>query len=390
MIQRPIQRFSNSADGEVKAAAIAAGQSYQDQEDVILQGALDAAQRIGSSALFEMLQIMRPIPGAASKSGAGLANPPERDKSLGLFNDIAGSLQQKYHIDFLILADTDGKILAPYGMPGSVDEMVKTSPLVTALLKDAPAYTPRVASMDRPRPALDPLIKDKGIIEQQGGPLKVVNGLVIEAVAPVLRVGGGLLGVVVAGQLINDSRSIVDKVQTQLSAVRNRRMDVSVIFKGVTVATTMTNVTKGHGIAVGEGIAKSTAPSVHPTDWGNGHVLAAVYPIRNASNMVIAQIAVTEPQDVWRDTMTLIGPSVIAMGIAFIITILAVFILSSSLSRALRRLNTDIIRVGLGDFEEEIEPLRRHDEAGDLSESLERLRITVKQAIERLRRRGVE
>src|SRR5579871_4956302 len=78
MVQRPIQRFSNSNDGEVKTAAIAAAQVYQNQEDLILQGALDAAQRIGSSALFEMLQVMRPIPGAASKTETTPATQTER------------------------------------------------------------------------------------------------------------------------------------------------------------------------------------------------------------------------------------------------------------------------------------------------------------------------
>src|SRR5437016_4653147 len=82
LTQRPIQRFSNSNDKGLKTAALAAGEVYNEQEAVILQGALDAAQRIGSSALFEMLQVMRPVPGAASRPGIAPANQPERAKPL--------------------------------------------------------------------------------------------------------------------------------------------------------------------------------------------------------------------------------------------------------------------------------------------------------------------
>src|SRR5215475_2290434 len=126
MIHRPIQRLSNSSDGEIKAAVVAASEAYQNQEDRVREGALYAAQRVGTTAIFEMLQTMRPIPGAASGSGA--ASPPsqtEREGPKTRLNGLIADLKPKYNIDFLILLDTDGKILIPYSAPTALDEMMR-------------------------------------------------------------------------------------------------------------------------------------------------------------------------------------------------------------------------------------------------------------------------
>jgi len=395
MIHRPIQRFTNSSDGEIKAAVIAAGEAYQNQEDRVREGALYAAQQIGTTAIFEMLQTMRPIPGAASGSGA--ASPPsqaEKDLPKNRLNALLATLQPKYNIDFLILLDINGKILIPYNPPTALDEMIRNDVLVKSLLNDsASGNLPRSSSAERSRVMLQPLVQDRGKIDQQDGSTRVENGLVIEAVAPIFRVGSAhdLLGAVLAGHLVNDSKIIVDDAKSRLDSLHGKRMDVSIVFNGLTVATTVDNVAPKHGLLMDAAVSRATSSSVsvHSINVGGEHVLAGVYPITNATKAVIGQLVVTEPQDPARDALMAIGwIAIFGIAASFIFTMIALFILTSRLSAAMRKVNTDIIRVGLGDFDEAVDVLTRRDEAGDLSESTERLRVTVKQAVERLRRRG--
>src|SRR5689334_16837391 len=96
LTMRPIQRFSSGKDSELKVSAAVAGQAYKQQEAAVLQGALEAAERISANALVEQLAEMQPIPGGSSRPGATSLNL-QRDRPLGIFNGIANDLQQKYH-----------------------------------------------------------------------------------------------------------------------------------------------------------------------------------------------------------------------------------------------------------------------------------------------------
>src|SRR5882724_3728932 len=127
LVLRPVQRFSSSKDSELKMAATLAGQVYKHQEEEVLEGALEAAERIGAFALVEQLAVMQPIPGASSRPDATSLNQLQREKPLAGFNDLATKLEQKYHFDFLILIDADGKVIAPANTPPGLDDSIKNS-----------------------------------------------------------------------------------------------------------------------------------------------------------------------------------------------------------------------------------------------------------------------
>jgi HAMP domain-containing protein len=162
--------------------------------------------------------------------------------------------------------------------------------------------------------------------------------------------------------------------------------EVSVVFQTLAVATTARDAL---GFAVPDAIARATAPAVQALSVNNVRQAAGVYPIRNQlNNSVVAHVLVTEPRTYWRDLFKTIGwPALLAFGLSLLSTLVAVFVATTRLSRAVRRVNDDVMRVATGDFDSQVEILEREDEVGRLSESVERLRVTVKQAIGRLRRR---
>jgi HAMP domain-containing protein len=195
------------------------------------------------------------------------------------------------------------------------------------------------------------------------------------------------LGLVFAGHIVTDSKAVVTEAKTEVSRAHNIGADVSIVFQNQIVSTTVDGVAKGQRPAVDAGFSVSLEPAVHPFDIGNRRVLGGFCPIRTP-NSVVGQVIVTQQRDAPPDWIYSIGwVTIFGIAAIFIITMIVVLILTSTLTKALRRINTDIIRIGLGDFEDPIEPPKRRDEAGDLGESVERLRVTVKQAIERLRRR---
>ena len=381
LIMRPIQRLSSPKDNELKMSATLAGQLYKHQEAQVLAGALEAAERISALALVEQLAVMQPIPGASSRPGATSLNL-QREAPLRAFDKMATELQQKYNFDFLILTDTDGKVITTANPTPALDDWIKNS----RLYKESKAA--RVISVDISGPNIQLLLADKPKNGQTGAPQKVETALVIEALAPVLRTQGELLGLVFAGHIVNDSKNIVSAAKTEVSRAHPMGADVSIVFQNQIISTTVDGVTKGQRPVIDPGFSKSLEPSIHSFDLSGRHVLGGFYPIR-ASDSVIGQVMVTQTVDPLTDAISTIGwPAIYGLGATFIFTMIVVLLLTSRLTKALRRVNTDIIRIGLGDFEDPIEPPTRRDEAGDLVESLERLRVTVKQAIERLRRRG--
>jgi len=381
----PTQLFGGPKDNELKMSAILAGQMYKQQEARVLQGALEAAEQISANALVEQLSVMQPIPGASSRPGVTSLNP-QRETPLKNFNGIAAALHKKYDVDFLILTDTEGKILTTASTIPALDEAIKKGPLFSDL-KNA-----RVSSVRIPSQILPLLPLDKTGNNQNGSPPKVEDALAIEAIAPVLRVQGELLGLVFAGHIVNDSKVVVSAAKSEISRGRNTA-DVTIIFQNQTVTTTVDGAAKGQRLPIDPAFSASLDPAVRSLDLAGHRVVGGFYPIRTP-NAVIGQVMVSQPTDARTsgfsitEGLSLIDwPAIYALAATFIVTMIVVLILTSRLTKALRRVNTDIIRIGLGDFEDVIDPPTRHDEAGDLVESLERLRVTVKQAIDRLRRR---
>lgn len=85
--------------------------------------------------------------------------------------------------------------------------------------------------------------------------------------------------------------------------------------------------------------------------------------------------------------LSVIQPIIIAAAVALLIAIIITVILAVRLTRRIRRLATVADRISLGELDEPVEA-RGNDEVRDVAEALERMRLSLKSAIERLRRRG--
>jgi methyl-accepting chemotaxis protein len=78
---------------------------------------------------------------------------------------------------------------------------------------------------------------------------------------------------------------------------------------------------------------------------------------------------------------------IIVIGIAILFSILLTYIAAGRLTRPIEEITEAANKISLGDLDVPIQVASEGDEIGELGESLERMRISLKSAIERLRRR---
>ena len=88
-----------------------------------------------------------------------------------------------------------------------------------------------------------------------------------------------------------------------------------------------------------------------------------------------------------RTSLGVIQPIIIAAASALLLGLLLTILLAVGLSRNIRRLASVADRISLGELDEPVE-VKGNDEIRDVAESLERMRVSLQSAINRLRKRG--
>jgi methyl-accepting chemotaxis protein len=230
------------------------------------------------------------------------------------------------------------------------------------------------------------------------------KGLFIEAAAPVLS-GDTLQGVVLVGQLVNNDNAVdVQKADKQQSIVneiketvyRDLREEAGVIIADGSGTILSTNIPTAQGVATGEKVPAAGGSYEKPTFDdvrfdGNVPYYTSLVPIQSVDQQggakTVGNIGVAIKQEwftgiVRRVQLTILVVTLLALALAVAGAVVA----AQRLTRPIVELTEAANRISLGELDVPI-GVTTDDEIGTLSESLDRMRISLKQAIERLRKR---
>jgi methyl-accepting chemotaxis protein len=230
----------------------------------------------------------------------------------------------------------------------------------------------------------------------------VDGGLFIEAAAPVLS-GESLQGVVLVGQLVNNDNVVEsDKQQSIVNEIketvyRDLREDAGVVIADTqgTILSTNLRGSQAGGVATGEKVTVGRGdfanPSVEEARYGGADYYTSLVPIESSDQQqgtkTVGNIGVAIKQDWFTGIRRTVQWTITIVSlVALTLAVAGAVFGAQRLTRPIIELTEAANRISLGELDVPIS-VSSEDEIGTLGESLDRMRISLKQAIERLRKR---
>ena len=342
----------------------------------------------------------RPAAPAAGPEPQDAAQP---QAALRGTQDLLKNAQSASQVSFVAYLDTRGKVVAQHnGAPQGDAMYFADNVIVKDVINQAQTRTPEARS--------GAVVEDAAALEGVGLTERakvgdVVKGLFLEAAAPIMS-GDAIQGVVLLGQLVNkdvdvdptaSQQSIVNEIKETL--YRDMREEGSVVIamsEGSDNTIVTTNLPAGAqgGVLVGRKVKDAGGtfenPSYNEESFPAGAYVTSFVPIDSVSTegtRTIGRIGVAIKEDwftaiVRRVQWTIVGVTLVAL----IMAIAGAVVAARRLTRPIEELTEAANRISLGELDVPI-AVRTDDEIGTLGESLDRMRISLKQAIERLRKR---
>jgi methyl-accepting chemotaxis protein len=314
---------------------------------------------------------------------------------------------QDYGLDFAIVADTQGRVIARHN-----DLPTPTESLIGGDERNAVAERALASGQPVAAAAVERGARLRALGLDLRAQVKLSNGatlddaLTVEAAAPI-QGGGRAVGLVLIGQMINNDwkpRPGATSLQTPLVAeIRQTLYRDAQADGGAVVAlqngVITSNVTGGAG---GEtallGASCNPGQSEETLEQSDEHYAVAWQPMKAVSGEDLGYVGVA------RNARSLAGATATARATLLVIALLAVvaagaagFFYGRTLGLRLDGLNEAVTRWGVGELSspaKDREPMMRwaarfeaRDEVSRLAASLEQMRESFRQAIDRIRRR---
>jgi len=336
-----------------------------------------------------------PAPAPAPAPGARPAEQPAAPSSRSL-QDFLEAQRKGADVSFVVLLDPRGKVIGQHNSPPVGDGNY---------FKDNPLFTD-VNNQPQEGPRATPHLEEAAVVEALGLTDRstvrgVDKGLFIEAAAPVLS-GDTVRGVILLGQLVNNDvsadtsgkQSIVNEIKDSLYP--NLREDAAAIVTlgDVIVSTNLPGSEKG-GTAAGAratgNVGTIQTPSVNEQEFPAGEYVTSFVPVnevtKGAGTREIGRIGVAIRQSWFTAIISRVRWTIIIVTlVALIVAIVAAVAAAAQLTKPIVELTEAANRISLGELDVPI-TVASKDEIGTLGEALDRMRISLKQAIERLRKR---
>ncbi len=370
----------------IEKDARVAEQLYKSRQLTVLQAAQNAAQAVSTQNLIE---------GGAVPAGAiqGDAKVTARinDASRRRVKDVADTSIQSNNLDFIVIADSNGSILYPQ-QTGSTAS-IKQNPLFIALQNgvaakklDALASSVKESANTLKYYGGEELAKQAAV----KGEGVVTEGLVIEAGAPIISSGGELRGVVLAGLLINNAKPEKSLANDIKKTLYPELLDSAgaVIALGDVIVSGNLPIQQGGGI--GSKIKRKDlkdSPNAGTEIVASEEYKTAYAPVKDINSQVIGRVGVEIKQSWFNAVLNRVFLIITLIVVFFLIvaTVAGVFA-AQRLTRPIVELTAASNQISLGQLDQAIQ-IKSDDEIGQLAEALERMRISLKQALERLRSR---
>jgi HAMP domain-containing protein len=372
----------------IEKDARVAEQIYRNRELGIIQLVQNAGQTIAIQGLLELLP-------APSRSTA----PTEKITSEGAkrLNDLINTTVQTGNVDFIVVTDSEGNILAPQRAVVAEAELkiegIKKNPLFQALQNSVAAKKiDALSSSIKEAPTMLKLyggdeLRQQAEVKGQG---TITDGLVLEAAAPITS-GGRLIGAVFGGLLVNNGRedqnkSIAEDIKTKLYPELRNVSGVSIAVGDIIVSTNLPIQQRG-------GIGKKlTAPLADKATmslevFNDEEYNTAYVPIKDINSQVIGRIGVQIKQSWFNGVLNTVQVTILVIVVICLGGAIGAAIYSAQkLTKPIIELKEASNNISLGKLDEAI-IIKTEDEIGELADALERMRISLKQALDRLRSR---
>ncbi len=355
----------------------------------------EVAQATAQAVAAENLIDSAAAPTGASSASGNPAQVAQQSQASGQqkLNQLLRQRVESSGVDFLAVLNTKGQVLVRSA--GSGDSSFGDNPLFIKAKNAAESNQPDALLRALVAGAVNEtpdLLRDFGLGEQFSRNTVSQVGLTLEGIAPVVS-GNRALGYIVAGQLINNAPQ--DENRPLAALTREVKQTLYRDLQDMSVTLVLAKDKKvisasdprALGVAIQSTLDEGKPTAVSNTLLGNTYKTAFA-PIKDPSDLTIIGyigVGVRESyfSQVFNTTLLIIA---IVTGVSLVLGIGIAFYLSQLLTKPILQLTEAANRISLGELDEPI-VVTTGDEIGELGESLERMRISLKQAIERLRSR---
>lgn len=308
----------------------------------------------------------------------------DRKKASNVLEIVKGQIE----LDYLTLTDSRGRVIYRVNNPNQRgDDIAALDSIVREALGS------RKVIFGSTKLPLDFMSQEKMDDRLTLGNQKkaIEAALGMEVVVP-LMIGQDLQGAIVAGDVLNNDNTLVDELKRMLFR-ENFEAGAATIYLGETAIASSRSGTFGRG--VGETISqeilnyvlKQGKEFIGTETIGDTSYISAYVPIKDISNQIIGIYSVSVRETWFRQFQNYIRNFVIIVILAAILfSILLTYITAGRLTKPIEEITEAANKISLGDMDVSIQ-VKSGDEIEKLGDSLERMRISLKSAIERLRRR---
>lgn len=320
----------------------------------------------------------------------------ERERALNVLEyfEMAGKF------DYLTLADDRGRVVArANNISSSGDDLTQDSMVREALQTRTVLCGPVVLPVDFLN---QERLNDRGKLGAQKK--EVQSALAIQVAVPLIKNDSQgnqqLVGIIVGGETLNNNSRLVDdfkKLAFQDNKETFEAGSATIYMRtgdgALAVASSRSGeFGRGIGDAIGpeifEKVVKQGREVIGPETVKDKSYISAYVPLKDTSNRVIGVYAVSVKETWFREFQTRTGLLItIVIGLTLLLSTGLTYLMAARLTRPIEEIIDSANKISLGDLDIPIKTRSSGDEVGDLAESLERMRISLKSAIERLRRR---
>jgi HAMP domain-containing protein len=368
----------------IEKDARVAEQLFKNRELLLVQVVQNAAQAISAQGL-DLSQL------PAQGSGPTQRVSTEGHKRL---NDLIKNTLQSSKADFIVVTDSQGNIIAP-ALPAKVEADFKKNPLLLSIQNGA-AASKLDAQSSSVKESADILqiigsedLSKQVEIKSENGVIK--DGLVIEAAAPITSGGGRLSGVVFAGLLLNNARpdqekSIVDDIKNKLYPEIRAESGAAIALGDIIVSSNLP-IQQGGGIGKRIKGELGDKPKAGIEIFDNENYKTAYAPIKDINSQVVGRVGVQIKQSWFNAVLNSVQITIaLIVALFLLLAVGAAIYFAQRLTRPIIELTEASNNISLGQLDQAIS-IKSDDEIGQLAEALERMRISLKQALDRLRAR---
>lgn len=333
----------------------------------------------------------------------------DRSAASRLLQDILPSAQNELSLDFVIVADPQGRVIARHNnMPEPGETLVDPNdknPVAERVIAEGPQLrgAPVAASVVErgqrlARLGLDLRARVEGVEE----------ALAVEAAAPIYG-AGRFLGLVLIGQMLNNSHvappgatslKLPLEAEVRQTLFRSADRDAAeqateggavIAFGNTIIASSVFASDESGPTARGALLGAACDPS--KTEETIQEYAVAWQPMKSLDQSQVASLGVAVPLNslagpggAVRTTFIIVGAIAVALAAA------AGFFYGRSLSERIRTLSAAAGRMGLGELSTSVKDpatpgLLNRDEINGLAEELDQMRESFRQAIDRMRKR---